>query len=153
VSNPVDIRPTTDLEFRFWEKVAYVGADWKDCLEWRASKNNQGYGVFWINGRYRLAYNTLWRWICGPVPDGLELHHLCHNRICVNPWHIVPVTKFQNLSDNVQKRKTHCPQGHEYTLENTSYSYGRRQPHGGRHCRACSRERSRLYREKQRARA
>jgi hypothetical protein len=33
-------------------------------------------------------------------------------------------------------RKTHCPQGHEYTEDNVYYS-----PDGGRHCRICMRAR------------
>ena len=36
--------------------------------------------------------------------------------------------------------KTHCPQGHEYTEDNT-YRYG-----NGRYCRSCSRERMRIKR-------
>lgn len=36
---------------------------------------------------------------------------------------------------NVNARKTHCPRDHEYTFENTTITYGRR------NCRACKRER------------
>jgi len=61
----------------------------------------------------------------GFIPDGLQLDHLCRNRCCVNPWHLDPVTNRTNsirssctfVGANV--RKTHCPNGHAYSFENT----------------------------------
>jgi hypothetical protein len=38
-------------------------------------------------------------WIAenGPVPVGLELDHLCEVRRCVNPAHLQPVTRTENV--------------------------------------------------------
>jgi len=33
----------------------------------------------------------------GPVPDGLELDHLCRNRYCVNPHHLEAVSHRTNV--------------------------------------------------------
>lgn len=33
----------------------------------------------------------------GPLPDGQEVDHKCHNTLCVNPGHLRPVTHKQNL--------------------------------------------------------
>lgn len=33
----------------------------------------------------------------GPIPEGLELDHLCFTPACVNPWHLEPVTHAENL--------------------------------------------------------
>jgi hypothetical protein len=41
----------------------------------------------------------------------------------------------------IGNRKTHCPQGHEYTPENTYY-----RANGARHCRTCMRERHKEFR-------
>lgn len=40
----------------------------------------------------------------GPVPDGLELDHLCDNKICVNPAHLEPVTHSENLRRGYARR-------------------------------------------------
>ena len=45
-------------------------------------------------------------------------------------------------SGQLQKSKTHCPQGHEYTSENTYHNKNRR------HCKECSRIRTRRASQK-----
>lgn len=52
-------------------------------------------------------------------------------------------------SGEVQSRKTHCPQGHEYTPENTRYQVkrDRRDERRSRYCRACDHARMRKKRE------
>jgi hypothetical protein len=34
----------------------------------------------------------------GPVPDGLELDHICHQKLCVNPVHLQVVTHQKNCA-------------------------------------------------------
>src|SRR5688572_21764976 len=72
-----------------------------------------------VGSAHRLMYVAL----RGPIPDGLELDHLCRNHACVNPWHMEPVTgrvnKLRGTSPSaVHAAKTHCPKGHAYTPEN-----------------------------------
>lgn len=43
-------------------------------------------------GPYYWAYLVTF----GPVPEGLELDHLCRNRRCYNPHHLEPVTHAVN---------------------------------------------------------
>jgi hypothetical protein len=45
----------------------------------------------------RLAHIVYWEGEHGPVPEGLELDHLCRNPPCVNPAHLEPVTHQQNM--------------------------------------------------------
>ncbi len=32
----------------------------------------------------------------GPIPDGLDIDHLCLNTVCCNPTHLEPVTRDEN---------------------------------------------------------
>ncbi|MEV4271931.1 HNH endonuclease signature motif containing protein [Micromonospora aurantiaca (nom. illeg.)] len=85
-----------------------------------------------IRPAHRIAYEMK----RGPVPDGLELDHLCRNRRCVRPAHLEPVTRRTNLlrGETIPARlaeRTHCRHGHEFTPENT-YQW-----RGSRFCRTC----------------
>lgn len=135
------------LADRFWSKVT-VG-DWQECWPWTGGKTTHGYGMFYpAKGRSVCAHRQAFELVNGPIPDGLELDHVrawgCRLRHCVNPLHLEPVTH----TENVQRATcliTRCPQGHEYTPENTRVRRGRRE------CRACHRDRQRDYNRRVRA--
>jgi hypothetical protein len=115
---------------KFWEKVDVRGPD--ECWEWRACRNKNGYGRvnhphFKTTWAHRVAYLLK----VGPIPDGLQLDHLCRNRACVNPAHLEPVTQRVNLQRGELATKTHCPQGHPYSGDNLIVR------RGARECRTC----------------
>jgi hypothetical protein len=102
-----------------------------------------GYSRVTILGRGRLAHRLCWELANGPVPDGLDLDHLCRNRACCEVSHLEPVTRQVNLlrGETIAARnaaRTHCPAEHEYTPENTQMKDGTRQ------CRQCDRDRHRI---------
>lgn len=107
-----------------------------DCLVWTGNAPH-GYGTFWLDGRKVRAHRFSYERFVGPIPDGLELDHLCRNTRCVNPEHLEPVTRAENLrrAHWPNSRKTHCKHGHEYTSENTYHWRGHRV------CRTCQKER------------
>jgi hypothetical protein len=115
------------------------------CWLWTRGINSKGYGLFHFRARDVLAHRFAYEALVGPVPDGLELDHLCRVRHCVNPQHLEPVTRRVNsqrgdhLTNHWERRKTHCNRGHEFTAENTAYRGERR----WRQCRTCHRERMR----------
>lgn len=83
---------------------------------------------------HRVVYEA---WV-GPIPEGLTLDHLCRVRCCVNPLHLEPVTRGENVLRGdaftaVNARKAHCPQGHPYDYRDPT--------HGYRRCTKCDRER------------
>lgn len=145
--------------FRFWPKVNQDGPlperrpDLGPCWLWTAHTNHLGYGRFRVGATMVQAHRFAYEELVGPIPEGLELDHLCRNRTCVNPFHCEPVTERVNVlrGDTLPAAnvlKTHCPQGHEYTPENTRLG-----PTGKRYCRACTREWVRQYYRRQRAAA
>lgn len=108
-----------------------------DCWEWTGRTNHVNRGVFYANGKTHQAHRIVWETLVGPVPDGLELDHLCRHTVCVNPDHLEPVTHRENMlrgfnpsADNA--KKTHCKRGHPFDEKNT---YVR--PNGHRTCRRC----------------
>ena len=48
-------------------------------------------------GGSRYAHRYFYTLIKGPIPDGLQLDHLCRVRNCVNPNHLEPVTAAVNV--------------------------------------------------------
>src|SRR5688500_2119127 len=133
---------SSEVEARFLAKIIEAKTG---CWVWTASINNHGYGRFSVgsktDGTRRLVRAHRWAYehFVGPVPDALELDHSCCNPACVNPEHLRPVTHRANMMRGSgaaaeNHRKTHCPQGHEYTQANTYVS-----PRGWRKCRACNR--------------
>lgn len=110
-------------EARFWSYIDWLAfQEMSDCWVWTGAKSRGGYGQFRINkevvATHRLAYELL----IGPIPDGLQLDHLCRNPSCVNPGHLEPVTMAENIRripTEVRQRvaeaqrRTHCPEGHE----------------------------------------
>ena len=44
----------------------------------------------------RRAHRYFYNLIIGPIPEGLQLHHLCRVKRCVNPNHLEPLTPAQH---------------------------------------------------------
>ena len=127
----------SNLERRFWTRVDKNGPLFQGtpCWLWTGTITNT-YGYLWIIGKrtsvpaHRIAYEIL----IGPIPSGLQIDHLCRNRICVNPAHLEVVTRRENILRGIgptaiHARSTHCPRGHEYDYIQPRYGF--------RRCRKC----------------
>jgi HNH endonuclease len=124
------------------------------CIEYQASINEKGYGVIQVKGRRMFAHRLSYVLCHGPVPHGKELDHLCRNRACINPDHLEPVTRRENIlrgiaPSAINARRTHCTRGHELTPENT---YHPPCEPNSRFCRACRLLRRPHYNQQRRER-
>lgn len=141
----------------FWIKVERRGPD--ECWPWKPNPGSGGYGVYGkpAKGAHVVAYELT----VGPVPEGLELDHRCHDpetcpggngcphRRCCNPAHLLPVTRQENVLRSrsvsaINAARERCENDHPLSGENL-HIY----PDGRRGCRRCARERMRRYRASQ----
>ena len=68
-----------------------------DCVVWTGHKNSKGYGRVQVGGnRLRVVHHLAWEQVHGPVPEGMEIDHVCFNRACVNVDHLRVVTRSEN---------------------------------------------------------
>lgn len=117
--------------------LAHVEAASSGCWLWTGADNGHGYASVPVKGRRAYAHRISYEHFIGPIPEGLELDHLCEHERCANPTHLEPVTTQENMRRRVI-RSTTCRRGHSRTPENVYL-----RPDGkGRHCRACERERN-----------
>lgn len=116
--------------------------------------NSRNYKVFTWGKKNRLGHRLAYQVFTGEIPKGHQIMHACDNPPCCNPAHLSTGTAKQNAQDKMNKdrhrgngyeNKTHCPQGHEYSEENT-YLYQDR-----RYCRTCHRKYTRESARKRRA--
>lgn len=124
------------------------------CWHWTGFIADSGYGRFRLDGRKMGAHRASHILFAGPVPEGFEVDHTCHNldlacpggptclhRRCVRIDHLEAVPQSVNIMRGrttaaVNAAKTHCRRGHPYDEENT-YILPKS---GGRVCRICQSE-------------
>lgn len=119
----------------FWQRVNKT----ESCWLWTGGRISSGYGLTPKPPRV-LAHRYAYELLVGPIPDGLQLDHLCRQRLCVNPAHLESVdnrtnTLRSNSRSAINARAIHCPAGHPYDLLNTYFN-----KKGHRFCRTCARK-------------
>jgi hypothetical protein len=69
--------------------------DESGCWVWQRRVSARGTGYPMMSGQY--AHRVAWQAYRGEIPDGLEVDHLCRNTRCINPYHLEPVPRAENL--------------------------------------------------------
>lgn len=114
----------------FWERITQQE---NGCWEWQGALSS-GYGRIWDaeQGRHIYTHQRAYAERVGEIVPGHQIHHVCHNRRCCNPDHLVQMRQAEHLSHHPQALKTHCKWGHALVTGNI-YQYGRQ-----RQCRTCA---------------
>jgi hypothetical protein len=128
---------------RFMAKVRVLDSG---CWEFTSAINEQGYAKFFLNGRPQLAHRVAYRHFTDPIPEGMDVDHLCHNadlsckggdtclhRRCCNPEHLAACEHGQNALRScnpiasINRAKDRCPNcGGEFTVMRDSKGRPRR---------------------------
>lgn len=72
-----------------------------ECLIWPASRTSGGYGQLNWGGRPHPAHRVAYEIAYGPIPDGMQIDHICHNRPCCKLSHLRMVTNKQNAENHI----------------------------------------------------
>lgn len=132
---PTGVYERPPAEDRFWAKVSPEPNS--GCWLWDGATSHNGYPMFSFGQKIVYAHRWYYEQINGSVWQDLDLDHKCRVRCCVNPDHLEPVTRAENLGRGAGvygKLKTHCKNGHLLTPETT---YTRTDRPGHRECLTC----------------
>jgi hypothetical protein len=92
----------------------------EDCILHQGAVS-AGYGHVWNGDKVVTAHRLAYQRENGLIPEGMQIHHLCHTRLCINPKHLIALltSDHQKLHYETDIRigfhkglNTHCPQGH-----------------------------------------
>lgn len=122
-----------DIHERFFSKLSVTNK----CWLWKGFTRVDGYGSFSFNGKECRSHRVAFELFKGPIPEGLQIDHLCRVRHCVNPEHLEAVTLKENINRGIRhkKSKIFCNQGHYLSEANVYYMQTRTKT--GRHCKLC----------------
>lgn len=112
----------------------------------KPSAGNDGYLKLKLRGKNQRVHRLVLLAFVGPCPEGMATRHLNgrrgDNRLANLEWadHATNIRDKRRHADPAAHPPTHCPQGHEWTEDNT-YNAVRPDGHRERHCRKCRRDR------------
>jgi HNH endonuclease len=103
--NPVIPFPQRIMEF--WSHTSVFPVNGlPDCIEWTGTMQSNGYGKFIRTLGEVAAHRIAYALTFGAISEGKELDHLCRNCVCVNPYHVEPVTRRVNVRRSARAKLT-----------------------------------------------
>lgn len=112
------------------------------CWIFRRKPNWHGYGqVSNRTGGTQVAHRAFYEYLKGKLKRNVFLHHICENKMCVNPFHLKPLTQREH---GILHRPKFCKRGHAMTGNNVRKNWKQR------YCKQCHRLRYETYRLKKR---
>lgn len=110
------------------------------CWIFRRRPDWHGYGQ--VNNRTggsQVAHRAFYEFIYGRLNKNIVLHHICETKMCVNPFHLKPLT---HIEHGKKHRPKVCKKGHPMTGDNVRKNWKQR------YCNMCHRLRYERYRLK-----
>ena len=102
----------------------YIPEPNSGCWLWVAMLGSGGYGRFKVGNKNVYAHRLSYEHHVGAIPEGLDLDHLCRTRCCVNPTHLEPVTR----KENIRRGLGNCAQVHPELLSRGENHYSKKHP-------------------------
>lgn len=87
----------TDAEFVLRRMLALRHIDENGCWLWQGELTPGGYGRIVINYERKMVHRVSFELYKEPIPNGLDVDHLCFVRRCFNPKHLEAVTRSVNV--------------------------------------------------------
>jgi len=129
---------------RLFEKI--IPEPNSGCWLWAGSVNGDGYGKIFAFGGPRYAHRVSYEIHKGPIPQGMQIDHLCRNPACVNPDHLEAVSNRENTlrgrAGLLRPARDRCRRGHD--LRETKYMDSR----GTTQCKVCLYMRQKAYHQR-----
>jgi hypothetical protein len=87
---------------RFLAKIDVLSSG---CWNWSGALSDDAYGRFKHNGRCVQTHRLAYEHFRGPIPEGMEIDHVCVNSRCCNPMHLEAVPQQVNLARKFYRRQ------------------------------------------------
>jgi hypothetical protein len=90
----------------------------RDCILAPGRPGNHGYHRITRGNVTKLAHRVTWEDSFGPIQEGMEIHHLCGNKWCINIDHLAVMTTAAHRA--LHGRREVCLRGHLRTPDNVN---------------------------------
>ncbi len=138
------LRPRT-LEDLFSKIKSLITKTKSGCLEYGGSLDKEGYGRISFKSKKYLVHRLIWEYNFPNTINNFYVCHKCDNPKCANIEHLFLGTSLDNNMDkinkgrDINKSKTKCKYGHNFSSENTYLHKNKRR------CKTCHRNNMRKY--------
>lgn len=97
------VRPSLSVLRRIFARLKAQGA----CWLWTGMASSNGYGRIKADGKSIRVHRVMFAAFYGDIPAGYDVHHSCHQRLCVNPEHLSLLARGANTAESNNERSKH----------------------------------------------